>query len=199
MTRPCTCRGREPDRLCVRGREPDRFCVSHRIHRRVQQTAPGQALFNKTAPQLLKRFRDLLSLLKIPGSERLGFTAFRAGTAMDLAKSGCPVHIIMMMGQWRFAAMLHYVSQMLWMKECFRKTCSWLMTRNQKSRQGSVEVGEGDRLMQCQTARVPRGAKLDRLEDPVINVDQVRLFSQRCSSRAVQKLLVLARCLHFGT
>ena len=76
----------------------------------MQQTAPGQALFNKTAPQLLKRFRDLLSLLKIPGSERFGFKAFRAGKATDLAKSGCPVHIIMMMGQWRSAALLRYVS-----------------------------------------------------------------------------------------
>ena len=99
MTRPCTCRGSEPDRLCA----------SHRLHRRLQQTAPGQALFNKTAPQLLKRFRDLLSLLKIPGSERFGFKAFRAGKATDLAKSGCPVHIIMMMGQWRSAALLRYV------------------------------------------------------------------------------------------
>ena len=70
----------------------------------------GAHLFHLTASQFLRRFRNLLSLLHVPGSNAFSFKAFRAGKATALAKSGCPVHVIMQMGQWNSAAMLNYVS-----------------------------------------------------------------------------------------
>lgn len=95
--------------LCKVGRV-DSLCLSHRLHRRLANMPAGQPLFSLTAPQFLKRFRNLLELLHVPGGASYGFKAFRAGKATDLAKSGCPVHLIMQMGQWRSAAILRYVS-----------------------------------------------------------------------------------------
>ena len=67
-------------------------------------------MFDFTASQFLKRFRDLLHMLQVPGFDQFSFKAFRAGKATALAKSGCPVHVIMQMGQWKSAALLNYVS-----------------------------------------------------------------------------------------
>lgn len=100
MVRPCVCNGSETDILCV----------SHRLLGRLSSLEPGHPLFDFTASQFLKRFRDLLHMLQVPGFDQFSFKAFRAGKATALAKSGCPVHVIMQMGQWKSAALLNYVS-----------------------------------------------------------------------------------------
>ena len=100
MSRPCICEGSEKSV----------FCLSHRLGPGLSKLQQGQSLFPFTASQCLKRLRSLLSLLNVPGASCFTFKAFRAGKATALAKSGCPVHIIMNMGQWKSAAMLRYVS-----------------------------------------------------------------------------------------
>ena len=100
MARPCICTGLQPNALCL----------SHRLKERLSSMQAGAHLFHLTASQFLRRFRNLLSLLHVPGSNAFSFKAFRAGKATALAKSGCPVHVIMQMGQWKSAAMLNYVS-----------------------------------------------------------------------------------------
>ena len=100
MARNCSCTGGAVDKLCI----------SHRLKSRLESMETGQGLFISTSPQFLIRFRNLLAVLKVPGAASFGFKAFRAGKATDLAKSGCPVHVIMQLGQWRSAAILRYVS-----------------------------------------------------------------------------------------
>ena len=100
MSRPCACQGALPDKLCL----------SHRLNFRMSNLKPGQKLFPFSPVHYLKRFRNLLELLQVPGASQFGFKTFRAGKATALAKSGCPVHVIMQMGQWRSAALLKYVS-----------------------------------------------------------------------------------------
>ena len=100
MARKCSCTGGAVDKLCI----------SHRLKSRLESMETGQGLFISTSPQFLIRFRNLLAVLKVPGAASFGFKAFRAGKATDLAKSGCPVHVIMQLGQWRSAAILRYVS-----------------------------------------------------------------------------------------
>ncbi|CAE7038795.1 unnamed protein product [Symbiodinium natans] len=99
MTRPCT---------CTRGRV-DELCISHRLKQRLHGLTTGQQLFKWSPGQMLKRFRDMLTMLGVPDAGHFGFKAFRAGKATALAKAGCPTHVIMQMGQWRSAAILRYV------------------------------------------------------------------------------------------
>ena len=100
MARKCSCTGGAVDKLCI----------PHLLKSRLESMETGQSLFTLTSPQFLTRLRNLLAVLKVPGAASFGFKAFRAGKATDLAKSGCPVHVIMQLGQWRSAAILRYVS-----------------------------------------------------------------------------------------
>ena len=89
MARKCSCTGGAVDKLCI----------PHLLKSRLESMETGQSLFTLTSPQFLTRLRNLLAVLKVPGAASFGFKAFRAGKATDLAKSGCPVHVIMQLGQ----------------------------------------------------------------------------------------------------
>ena len=100
LVRPCTC--------TLPG--GPLMCAPRRVQARLSQMMPGQRLFPASEGQYLHLFRQALKLLGVPQASSFGFKAFRAGRATQLAEEGKPVHVIMMMGEWRSAAVLNYVS-----------------------------------------------------------------------------------------
>ena len=100
LMRPCTCNGPGGSLLCA----------PHRAQARLEQMVPGERLFPASESHYLSLFRKALKLLGVPQASNFGFKAFRAGRATQLAKEGKPVHVIMMMGERRNAALLNDVS-----------------------------------------------------------------------------------------
>ena len=67
----------------------------------------GQPICQLTAWQL--RLHHLLAILLVADPSRYTWKAFRAGKASAMAAAGQPLPKILQAGEWRSAAVLHYV------------------------------------------------------------------------------------------
>lgn len=93
-------RRRKNCRPCLCSMVP--MCIGHRL-------VGGQRICQLTALRLLNRLHRLLAVLLVADPSRYTLKAFRAGKASAMAAAGQPLPQILRAGEWRSAAVLHYV------------------------------------------------------------------------------------------
>ena len=96
-------------RPCLCSTVPNPMCIGHRLLTTCGAFVGGQRICQLTASQLLHRLHHLLAVLLVADPSRYKWKAFRAGKASAMAAAGQPLPKILQAGEWRSAAVLHYV------------------------------------------------------------------------------------------